>query len=614
MRIKHIVFEPMQIEPSSQFGLRMTPEAAWPRWYEAGGEPTHHILHYTFGHEYSREGVPMVDTRFGEWRFDKRPYQQGLHRGLLPPPRCAAEAAWTLWTKLNQTMAAAGPGGWEEAPQARPAAPLVGRLTAGLRSSGAAARLVGTGPWQWQGAGELFLLRGGWAMTPWGTARWGAADASDRDLPPGAELVLFLCGVERWTHSISLDEGNGTATLRFEGRPPPPAAGDPAGASGGGGSAGEPSLASLPGGLAAAGVAAADVRAALAADDDPRADADADAQSVRRRLLGTGPWEGGPFSSIGHLYFLRGGVAYDALSRQAGNWSVAGAEGEVSQLSVRMGGGGATHALEVSCWRIRRKGGGGGATDFTWRAPARRCFSSCSDRTTPAAEAAVRASPLGRVAMAAAWSWGYNTEGVRFAVEKGEAVFISPWGHGRWGFVDSRDDVIFVDFVQEIHMLREEAQPARGMGGRSRETVDGGRYRASSRVPAPGARRDEVARMGSLRTRSGRGPKPGGACLARQGEAPPMRWGVPPHTLNSAVDPPTAPPTAWPTDEGEQPPLCPAEPPQTPAPNPNCLAAGFDRKEARFVSTRCKDGDTVGGRPLRAEPGGGALPAGWYKW
>jgi len=25
---------------------------------------------------------------------------------------------------------------------------------------------------------------------------------------------------------------------------------------------------------------------------------------------------------------------------------------------------------------------------------------------------------------------------------------MSPWGHGRWGFVNSRDDVIFVDFVQ----------------------------------------------------------------------------------------------------------------------------------------------------------------------
>ena len=44
------------------------------------------------------------------------------------------------------------------------------------------------------------------------------------------------------------------------------------------------------------------------------------------------------------------------------------------------------------------------------------------------------------------------------------------------------------------------------------------------------------------------------------------------------------------------------------------LPSGFERGEARFVSTRCKDGDTVSGRPLRAEPGGGVLPAGWYKW
>lgn len=466
VNLKHIIHEPMQIEPSSQFGLRMTPESAWPRWYDAGGAPTHHILHYTFGHEYSREGIPMIDNRYGEWRFDKRPFQQGVPRGLLPPPRCAAEAAWTLWTKINQTMAAAGPGEWEEAPHAKQAAPVVGRMTAALPGSGAAARVVGTGPWQWQGAGELFFLRGGWAMTPWGTSWWGAADAADPDIPAGAQLVLFLCGVERWTHSIKLEEGNNTATLRFEGRPPPPAAGDPFSArersGGSGGSAGEPSVASLPGGLARAAaadsVAAADVRAALAADDDPRADADADPDSIRRRLMGTGPWERGPFSSIGQVYFLRGGAAYEASSKRVGSWSVAGATGELAQVSLRIAGEQTAHALEVSCWRMQRKGGNDRATDFVWRAPARRCFSSCADRTTPANEAVVRVSALGRVAMRAAWSWGFNSEGVRFAVENGEAVFISPWGRGRWGFVPSREDVIFVDFVQEIHMLSEQAR------------------------------------------------------------------------------------------------------------------------------------------------------------
>ena len=43
--LKHLVVERLQIEPSQQFGVRITPEAAGPRWDEAGGEPTHHVLH-----------------------------------------------------------------------------------------------------------------------------------------------------------------------------------------------------------------------------------------------------------------------------------------------------------------------------------------------------------------------------------------------------------------------------------------------------------------------------------------------------------------------------------------------------------------------------------------
>mmetsp|Transcript_24434 Transcript_24434/g.77434 ORF Transcript_24434/g.77434 Transcript_24434/m.77434 type:complete len:533 (+) Transcript_24434:1169-2767(+) len=484
--LKHLVVERLQIEPSQQFGVRITPEAAGPRWYEAGGEPTHHVLHYTFSHEFSRDGVPMVDNRDGEWKLDKRAFQRGVPRDLPPPPRCALEAAWVLWRKLHETMEAAAPGPdhWEDAPlPASPTAVMAARTRA-LSSLGVAARLVGSGPWRWGGDGDLYLLRGGWAMTPWGSARWGAAEnwhegAGDA-APAGAQVILYLCGYQRWTHSARLEEEGGTATLVLEGRPPPPAAGDARGGGGAGEEAGaarsEQSRAVLRGPLLTPTAAEAeDAASAIAAADDTRADADADPAAVRRRLLGTGPWEHGPLAGR-QLFFLAGGVAFDGLERRQGNWSVLPPPAGGALAEVRLAIGGAAQlSLEASCWRLRQRETRLAAADFVWKAPARRCFSSCSDRTSPPTEAAVRSSGLGRVAMAAAWSWGFNREGVRFVVEKGEALFRSPWGQGRWGFVPSRDDVIFVDFAQQMHMLRFDRAHARFVSTRCSDgdTVSG---------------------------------------------------------------------------------------------------------------------------------------------
>ena len=51
--------------------------------------------------------------------------------------------------------------------------------------------------------GDLYLLRGGWAMTPWGSARWGAAqnwhEVAGDAAPAGAQVALYLCGYQRWT-------------------------------------------------------------------------------------------------------------------------------------------------------------------------------------------------------------------------------------------------------------------------------------------------------------------------------------------------------------------------------------------------------------------------------
>ena len=77
------------MEPSSQFGLEITHGGR-------GGEPHHAILHYTFSHEYSLEGIPMIDSRAGAWGLDKREYQKGLPRHLRRPPHCAAESTQKL--------------------------------------------------------------------------------------------------------------------------------------------------------------------------------------------------------------------------------------------------------------------------------------------------------------------------------------------------------------------------------------------------------------------------------------------------------------------------------------------------------------------------------------
>ena len=81
----------LQLEPSSQFGTVITArDRAHP---SAPALPTAYLYHYTFAHEYSEEGVPQFDSKHGEWSFDKRNFQRYLPRSLLPPPRCALEAA-----------------------------------------------------------------------------------------------------------------------------------------------------------------------------------------------------------------------------------------------------------------------------------------------------------------------------------------------------------------------------------------------------------------------------------------------------------------------------------------------------------------------------------------
>ena len=50
------------------------------------------------------------------------------------------------------------------------------------------------------------------------------------------------------------------------------------------------------------------------------------------------------------------------------------------------------------------------------------------------------------------WTWS-GIPGMRFEMQGANAVLVTPWGHGTWGVVPSRTDVLFAEFAQQVHML-----------------------------------------------------------------------------------------------------------------------------------------------------------------
>ena len=93
--IKHYVWQQLQIEPSST-------------WHQNVSAEDPFIYHYTFGVEYSADGIPMVGT-VGEWSLDKRHYfGSPPPRELDAPPKCAQECAWVWWGMFNEATRALG--------------------------------------------------------------------------------------------------------------------------------------------------------------------------------------------------------------------------------------------------------------------------------------------------------------------------------------------------------------------------------------------------------------------------------------------------------------------------------------------------------------------------
>ena len=517
--VAHKLMDTLQLEPSSQFGVRTT---------DAAGEYTHHILHYTFSHEYSLEGGPMVDSRSGQHGFDKRHYQAWLPRELQRPPRCALESTHTLWTLLHDAMAAHDGGvncsgctgrghGWEHGVPSNVIATLMmhsnqdkevrARIDAGDGTTDPellrAMRLVGSGPWAFSAvagssaaaatAGSVdrgfFFLRGGQLHTPWGSAAWGLSrsGAGSRVFVDGGSnvqtsdpIVIYLCGRLKWTHSVRFQRTDGRpldgstvlngfdwlkeVQLVMTAR-----------------ESGEQQVGTYDAlshdALATIGAATIspndEILAAFLGHEDPRP-GDADAAAVRRRLMGTGGW---PLGRLGNVFLLAHGVAYYEGAHKLGSWH---AEVTGGKPSIVLRGGGVSGAkltlasllssgdgtddqlqLDVNCWRLSNRAAGIGG-ELVWRHPASRCFPTCSDSTHQLNGAEYGSSALAKRVAKYKWTWA-NVPGLEFAFPAAErvGVLVTPWGHGEWGITPSRTDVLLAEFAQQRHMLQFDDKEAK---------------------------------------------------------------------------------------------------------------------------------------------------------
>ena len=198
--IRHLVMEELQAEPS----------ALWNADMKDHGSP--HIYHYTFGLEYSLDGVAVLRRR----RVVAR--QASLHEPLPaaqlePPPRCAGRAAHTLHAFFNEASAALPQ--WFATKPTESHRGTLGWLpgsTAALseqafHASPVARAAVSRGPWSWGGA-RIHFFRGGRLHTPWGSGTRGlASDAIHAQVGECGHFRLAFDAARRRFSATRLDGG-----------------------------------------------------------------------------------------------------------------------------------------------------------------------------------------------------------------------------------------------------------------------------------------------------------------------------------------------------------------------------------------------------------------------
>jgi hypothetical protein len=471
--IKHRVLDAFQYEGGS-IGNRERP-LAWPVPATPVGPQRdsmpYYIFHYTYGIEYSVEGLPM-ELMVGEWSMDKRHYMGGHSppRELLPPPKCAHDRAHVLralWNNASASLPWEGGGG------------QVDRFHAldyrghDLRAHPVASRLLGTGPWALSGGGhgqayrleKLWILTNGWLVSQKGHGRWGLVPASQGGAAGGAggaggggssahdqrSVVLSVCGLKL---TVTLEvAGDGSWSLRTD-----------------------------RGEVVAKLEVSAEVLKLWSAPAPQRP-----ADELAARVEGSGPYKG---QSAGQIVLLRAGVLmasggqYNAFSRWATNgdghsvtFSKGGDGGGAFGLT---GGGGTIQAHFTDCWVIRLPDGGlksilaqtdaaalppkygdGIATrqaEWITQPPATLCQDVCAGLTLRKLTAADKAASAAARSLEdcdnCGWSWaGFG--GLRF---NPDGDLITPWGRGVWGAPpeaqSGRSASILAEFAGFKHLLR----------------------------------------------------------------------------------------------------------------------------------------------------------------
>lgn len=166
------------------------------------------IYHYTFGVEYSMDGIPTVGA-VGEWSLDKRHYFGGAPpKNLDRPPECALECAWVWWRMFNEATEAIGDA-WPKHTGGNLRSFARNRLDAAAEASPFSRALTERGPWSFEPKGKskevLFLSRGRVA-SPWGGGSWSIASEAAR------QVTLSLCGS---TVTLTFDSAEAPTTFTW---------------------------------------------------------------------------------------------------------------------------------------------------------------------------------------------------------------------------------------------------------------------------------------------------------------------------------------------------------------------------------------------------------------
>ena len=292
--IKQFVWQQLQIEPAAA-------------WHQDVSAQDPYIYHYTFGVEYSFEGVPKVGG-VGEWSLDKRKYYgRAPPAKLTAPPECAQECAsrWHgIFTEAIGALSAAGQ--WyastgsdtvrSQRPPPRTPTPL-------------ARAIVRVGPWKLADGAEVFFFRRGVAYSRFGGGAWTERDATT--------VQLTLCSPV----SLAFDDPTRPTSFTYNGK-----------------------------------------QATLAMDaaSPARAAEWAHAGSAAvQRLLGEGPWM---FRDQQPLAFLWGGVVAGPRGFDGSYAPIDGADDAVA-LTI----GGASYRLKMTgCYTFVATEKGSGATHKGW--------------------------------------------------------------------------------------------------------------------------------------------------------------------------------------------------------------------------------------------------------